>query len=326
MAVVLGRWVATINPIENPQWVITALAVPVFLVLNFLMMAWWLVRRRWLLALLPLVALLVGSPFMLAMMQVCAAQSVTSCDLKVATFNVHGFRDENGLRSAVNKLSALVQEQKVDVLCLNEFRTTRDYDTAAVVAMFGMPYVTHKGAIMVLSRYPITAAASILFPERESNFTNGALQVDVAVAGRSVRIIACHLQTTGVASVERSYSQSSWSILSEQLLEALRQNTRLRAVQVALLRQVIENSSLPVIVAGDLNDTPSTYTYSVLSDLLTDTFIEAGHGWGGTFRGAYGVLRLDYIFADKTLACTRCDLLELNISDHKPVVAALNFK
>lgn len=50
------------------------------------------------------------------------------------------------------------------------------------------------------------------------------------------------------------------------------------------IRAVIDSTHYPVIVAGDFNDTPSSYTYRRLKGDMTDGFRAVGNGFGGTFR------------------------------------------
>lgn len=322
------RHAASVDPAQHPGWILFALATPGMIVINLVALAWWLARRRWLTAAVPLAALLVNLPFLAAMVQLRSHHDEAACDLKVATYNVHGFRGEEGFRNVVNQIAALLQEQQADVVCLQEFRTTIDYDTAQVVRLLGLPYAAYDRSVAVLSRYPIAESSAIHFGEERVNTTNGALQADIATPGGRVRIFACHLQTTGVSSMEYRYAKDygvrfvPFGALSEELAR----NTRLRAQQASEISRMAENSPHPVILAGDFNDIPSTYTYGIVARRLDDTFREGGSGWGGTYRRALGVLRLDYIFVSEGLLCPRCYTLDTGLSDHKPVFAALNFK
>jgi len=86
------------------------------------------------------------------------------------------------------------------------------------------------------------------------------------------------------------------------------------------------SSPYPVILAGDFNDTPSSYTYREMKGALTDGFRRCGNGYGGTFRYLGGLLRIDYIFYDDTFECVRYYMPSETVSDHKVVIAELRFK
>ena len=82
----------------------------------------------------------------------------------------------------------------------------------------------------------------------------------------------------------------------------------------------------PIFLAGDFNDTPSSYTYREMKGALTDGFRRCGNGYGGTFRYLGGLLRIDYIFYDDTFECVRYYMPSETVSDHKVVIAELRFK
>ncbi len=89
---------------------------------------------------------------------------------------------------------------------------------------------------------------------------------------------------------------------------------------------MVDSSPYPVLVTGDFNDTPASYSYRMMTKRLHDSFREAGNGFGATFRGILGVLRIDYVFYDDSFRCVRFRTLEDRLSDHKLVAADLCYK
>lgn len=302
-----------------------ALAAPAVVMLDAVLLAMWLVRRRWLAVLFSVAALGVLYSWIAAMIQLRMPSDKIPCDLKAATFNVDGFRGEEGFRSVVSEVASLMRNEEADVVCLEEFRITRDYDTLQVVRMLGMPYYATRGSVVLISRYPIAESGPVGFDAGAGNETNGALWADVETPAGRVRFFACHLQTTGVSSLEYRYAGKSGRVPFGVLVREMSAQSQLRAGQIERLVTLAEASPWPVVLAGDFNDTPSTYTYHVASGALNDTFREGGSGWGGTFRRGWGLLRLDYVFVSDGLRCGRCYMRSLPISDHKPVFAELSF-
>ena len=92
------------------------------------------------------------------------------------------------------------------------------------------------------------------------------------------------------------------------------------------IRAEMDASPYPVILAGDFNDTPSSYTYRTMKGDMTDGFRDSGSGYGGTFRYLGGVLRIDYIFYDDAFEGIRYYMPPEDVSDHKAVVAELRFR
>ena len=100
----------------------------------------------------------------------------------------------------------------------------------------------------------------------------------------------------------------------------------IRAEQAIKVKAHMNESPYPVIVGGDFNDPPVSFTYKVLKKGLTDTFLQSGQGFGTTWSGAVPMLRIDYIFASKSLINTSYTCVESDFSDHYPVNASFNFK
>jgi endonuclease/exonuclease/phosphatase family metal-dependent hydrolase len=96
--------------------------------------------------------------------------------------------------------------------------------------------------------------------------------------------------------------------------------TAMRAEQAEQLRAHILSSPHPVIVCGDFNDTPNSYTYHHIAAGLTDAFEEKGFGLGTTFGGALPMLRIDYLLTDPGIRVHDCRVVrDTEWSDHYPV-------
>ena len=153
------------------------------------------------------------------------------------------------------------------------------------------------------------------------------LRADLLVEGDTVRIFSVHLQTSGIAQLRRRFQKDyNREAPVDSMLGAVDRNSRIRAAQVREIRAETDASPYPVILAGDFNDTPSSYTYREMKGALTDGFRRCGNGYGGTFRYLGGLLRIDYIFYDDTFECVRYYMPSETVSDHKVVIAELRFK
>ncbi|MDD4848141.1 MAG: endonuclease/exonuclease/phosphatase family protein, partial [Bacteroidales bacterium] len=94
--------------------------------------------------------------------------------------------------------------------------------------------------------------------------------------------------------------------------------------QARLVHQFISQSPYPVIVCGDFNDTPGSYSYQQVSKGLKDGFLEAGQGFGQTFNGDIPLMRIDYIFHNDHFQATDFQVHINHYSDHYPVSAFLS--
>jgi endonuclease/exonuclease/phosphatase family metal-dependent hydrolase len=84
----------------------------------------------------------------------------------------------------------------------------------------------------------------------------------------------------------------------------------------------IRESPYPVIVCGDFNDTPFSYTYNELAKELKNAFVEAGSGIGATYNGPLPFLRIDNQFHSEELKAAGYEThYEMGLSDHFPISA-----
>src|SRR5690606_3320508 len=104
----------------------------------------------------------------------------------------------------------------------------------------------------------------------------------------------------------------------------LKNGIQMRASQVKILSEHIQNSPYPVILAGDFNDVPYSYTYFTLRSILRNAFEEAGRGFGFTYNQVLFFLRIDNIFFGEGLEAKVFKThREVDYSDHYPISAVL---
>ena len=97
--------------------------------------------------------------------------------------------------------------------------------------------------------------------------------------------------------------------------------------QISTIRESIDNSPYPVILAGDFNSVPNSYEYYHLLDGLQDAFVEAGQGSGTSFHDYKFPIRIDYIFSSKTIKPLSYKVdRSVKLSDHFPVMATFKLE
>ena len=99
-----------------------------------------------------------------------------------------------------------------------------------------------------------------------------------------------------------------------------------RSIQADIIHDVLGDSPYPVVFCGDLNDVPTSYTYSRVRGKMQDGFLKKGFGIGRTFTGLSPTLRIDYIFATSQYQFIQFNRLVKNYSDHYMLVADLSLK
>ena len=113
---------------------------------------------------------------------------------------------------------------------------------------------------------------------------------------------------------------------SKRMFWKLRKAFILRSMEVNTLTKHIAACRYPIILAGDFNDTPSSYSYRQLTLQLTDSFKEAGNGFfESTYAGRFPSFRIDYILHSKKFSAQAYKKFDIELSDHYPITSTLIF-
>jgi endonuclease/exonuclease/phosphatase family metal-dependent hydrolase len=83
-------------------------------------------------------------------------------------------------------------------------------------------------------------------------------------------------------------------------------------------------SGPPIVVGGDFNATPDDAGLEPLRAAgLRDAWTECGSGDGFTYPADKPVRRIDYLFLGGELKCSSAQVIDTQVSDHRPVLVTL---
>jgi endonuclease/exonuclease/phosphatase family metal-dependent hydrolase len=319
------------------------LLMPGLLIANVAAALMWLLftrRKYWLLV--PLLAFAFNHNYLSAIFRLHPRPEVpvaANADgyLKVFTYNVQHFGNEITGFSA-RELAAYLKKENADILCFQEFNDNKYFPLDSLREVFAhwehvmLPQGDSLSGILplaVFSRYPIVNSQFIRF----DGSSNSSLYCDVQLPDDTVRIINNHLQTTNVSQNRRRLERGlddrnnrKRGRLLKEFVSGLHANEIKRAAQTDRICELIQTSPHPVVVCGDFNSLPSSYTYRRITNLLTDGFRSAGRGYMYTFRYFKHLLRIDYIFHSPGMEGIRYDSPDMDLcSDHNPVMMLLKY-
>jgi vancomycin resistance protein VanJ len=85
----------------------------------------------------------------------------------------------------------------------------------------------------------------------------------------------------------------------------------------------LEDSKIPLVIAGDFNTTPRGAMYSSLRAKYKNAFEQAGWGFGFTYNSRLPVIRIDHVWFNSRVRATRAFAANDQASDHRPFVTDL---
>jgi endonuclease/exonuclease/phosphatase family metal-dependent hydrolase len=308
--------------------------IPIILVVNIILFG--ILTLSWRkLAFIPLFTIVVGYKFFLITIQIRSNNEPVE-GLQVLSYNAHLFDYKSRTEGKFDpNVFNWLSDQPADVKVFQEFY--QDYTTASRNAVkllgadlgFNVSYQIIEGnpnkrsyGMAIFSKYPIVNEGKVF----DNNRTNGAIFADIKVNEDTIRIYNAHLESMKIDSdglediegVKENYRQT---------LGKLHRGSLARSKQLKVLVDHYTNSPHPIILMGDLNEIPYSYTYFKLSESLQNAFEIAGRGFGFTYNRILFFLRIDHIFSSPELIPIQFKThREVDYSDHYPVSAVFTWE
>jgi endonuclease/exonuclease/phosphatase family metal-dependent hydrolase len=329
---------------------ILGLLFPLLFFAQIIFIAGWLIARsKW--SLLSLVALLISWQQVAVAFSWHFNQPFTftkaAGNLRILSWNVSSWDELNKEKRGGTSYRPLMFEEikksQADILCFQEFFESRNlamFDaTIPVFKKMGYPYHYNVPSyseakdselgMVIFSKYPITNTGIHDFGDEES--AQQLIYTDIEVNHQMVRIFTIHLQSVRFGHREyqslREIARSEKNGLkdSKTIVGKLKRGYQFRSQQADIVSDFVKKSPYPVILCGDFNDVPNSYTYFTIRGNMQDAFLQKGAGIGRTFRFISPTLRIDYIFTDKKFNINQYHRITVPYSDHYGIMADIGF-
>jgi endonuclease/exonuclease/phosphatase family metal-dependent hydrolase len=185
--------------------------------------------------------------------------------------------------------------------------------------------------VATFSKFPIVGKNKI---EYFSDYNNTTYS-DIDVNGKVIRLFNCHFESNRLSlddkkkmkelvgeDINQNKLKTTTGLLGRKLGAAYVK----RAFQADVVADEIARSPYPVIVCGDFNDTPVSYTYSRIRGDLADAFTETSTGMGISYNEFPFWFRIDYIFHNPQFRAGNFKVDRVEYSDHYPISCDLQIE
>ncbi len=315
------------------------LSLPIVLIGHVVFIFYWLVVSPWR-GLLSTVVLLMGFPLLQRTFAVHAGDTPPEKAFTVLSFNTRLFSAHDyfnkGSKEKPRRAIAWVKETGADILCLQEF-----YNEDRISALNSISQLAGKGynsymtpifrlnrnwegfyGVAIFTKFPIVNTGDLVF---DRNTLNKGVFADVLIGKDTVRIVNIHLHSMSIQTDSLGTKKNYQSLKedSKTTFMKLKRGFVARARQIALVDRFVRDSPHKVILCGDFNDIPYSYTYQRVRRHLRNAFEDAGNGFGFTLNNnKLFFLRIDNQFYDGDFQVYNFKThRDMDDSDHFPVSA-----
>jgi len=327
-----------VNPESFPMLACLGMFFPFAFVANVAFVPVW-VFVKWQRLWIPLVALVLAYAPIRTYFPInfsFGSEPPADC-IKVVSYNVCGFGGNYKYEQAVDTVAGYLHRIDADIVCLQEDKGGKGgsgFDMMKELYPYNDTIHFSNDAIFnsvgIHTRYPIIRKERLANASR----SNGSIAYYLQVDTDTILVINNHLESTHLTQNERDRYQEMLkgeverdSAETEMLaiLKKLALRMADRAIQARTVRDYVEtHSQYPIILCGDFNDTPISYTRHVIAQDLTDCFVSAGCGFGVSFNLKGFNLRIDHMMCSSHFEPIRCFVDDkMDASDHYPVVCWL---
>ncbi len=330
----------TVSPLKTNLFSYIGLAFAIILIINILYLILWIFTKKWGLALISFAALVISSKPILTFFPLNISQKeVPENSIQLLTYNVQSFENENLKESIEHPLLDYIAGADADIVCLQEYMVSKtgqslisQRDVNRILNKYPHRSVTalessskyHIWGLAIFSKFPIENTHEIIF---EDSY-NGVAVYTLNVNGEKYAVANVHLESNQITQEDKKlyndFIQNSEEVNLEDVTTNIRtrlgRGYRMRAAQVEKIKNYLDRIEVDkIIICGDFNDTPISYSYNRLKEGLSDAYASNGFGPGVTYHEDFFWFRIDYILHSKNLKPYRTQVDKIKYSDHYPV-------
>ncbi len=268
---------------------------------------------------------------------------------KLLSYNVRLFdfygeisgKDSRERQSIKQQLLAYIKDQDADIVCLQEYYESKDHSFSVTPFLLEADYryFTDPAANrnfrygnVIYTKFPILRQGTVADLSRFD-----VVFADLLIGKDTLRIYNIHLESNRFDQTDKAFvealtaassgNEKNYLHGSRRLLGKMKRATSRRSEQVRkiLHHAQISDAPLRIMICGDMNDQPVSYAYGeVRGKGFSDAFVEAGSGFGQSYRGFYPSYRIDYMFFKGNLCPMYFDTRNADYSDHRPLTAVFS--
>ena len=338
LLMLLAGYSDRLHPADHPLLSTLGMAFPAFVVINLLFLLVFLIFK-WTRAWIPILGLLLALLPIRVYWPIHTPAEVPEGALKLISYNVCGYSGNFKYEEGFETIRDWLHEEQPDIVCLQEdndnwrrivfkdYQKTFPYNDTIVLCNS----VASFNCLGIHTRFPIVRRDRIAY---DTQVNNGSCAWWLKVGNDTVIVVNNHFESCHLNNDDRRQYQQmlegkmhrdSMRSESKLLLVKLAEANSKRSLQIdKVCDYVKEHQGRPILVCGDFNDNPLSYSHHAMSQLLTDCYVESGRGVGLSYNQKGFFFRIDHLFCSSHFQPYNCKIDDkMDASDHYPLICWL---
>jgi endonuclease/exonuclease/phosphatase family metal-dependent hydrolase len=301
-----------VAPKAFPYLNFLALAFPILMVLNLILILIWILLWKKRAFFFIIVSLFLIKPTS-RIVNYNRPKKETP-NLKIITLNAHF------ARFGLENIEDFIKKENPDIVFLQEAGFVK-YNR---YRFKNLKYQSIADIIFFYSKYPILESKEWL--PKDNAYVKS---YDVKINDKTYRFINVYLEPFYLdkSKFRPTDNQAENEGKFKNLIKTMVATFKAHQTQIFTAREAVETSPYPIIMAGDFNSVPNSYEYYHLGKNLQDAFEVTGNGSSTSFHDWKFPIRIDYIFTSKEITPITYKVdRSAKLSDHFPVIGTFKIK
>jgi endonuclease/exonuclease/phosphatase family metal-dependent hydrolase len=338
-----GAWY--IDPRKVWIFAIFGLMCPVLLLVNAgFFIVWMILWKKY--ALISLAAIILGFNHLATSFSFSFTprEKPLAGDFKAISYNVHMFKGKSWSSGSYrSEIADYISREKPDLICFQEFNIREDKPEPVLRQLsekWELPYHIVENyspekpriplsGLAIFSAFPVSGTGRIM----DSKGRIFTIFTDLVIGPDTIRLYNVHLNSISFGQRDVDFYNQlvgnrpetiQWQEGVVSVVKKLKKAFINRSEQMTILLAEIAGTNYPVMVCGDFNDTPFSYTYRQVTRNLSDAFFSAENDiFGNTYAGSMPSYRIDYMMYGNGIKACSYYRDKADFSDHYPVCASM---
>jgi endonuclease/exonuclease/phosphatase family metal-dependent hydrolase len=315
---------------------LSGLAFPIFWLVSFSLLVLVIIMKLRFLVITGLLITITTFPIMWRYISIDLKSEIKNNAYTLFNFNTFGLRipgAESKQLECQDSINRILNARKYTVACFQEFPMKGARHAKFYEKLMNDLKISHKSLskydpqekstqyiLVTASEFPVLHQNTLQYEGLQF-----AMYTDIKFPDKIIRLYNVHLKSVKLTSEKRLLVYDKSENIKERLVDVRDAIRKLsiafihREKQADLLVNSIKQSPYPVMIAGDFNDMPASYSYHQIISQLKDASFMSVNGFKRTYKHSTFPLQIDYILHDKQIRSSGYRRIELNISDHYAV-------